>query len=248
MKPLAFLVLPAALMAVASCHSKQSETGSSPPPAKVVPVKAPQGGDWTTIVSETAAGGMLMGNPNASVKLIEYGSLTCPHCREFDEKSVPVLLANYVKSGRVSWEFRNYVRDEFDLTASLIARCNGAKDFFPLARALYKDQPAWVGRIQKTPQARLEAIQAMQPSQQFLEAAKITGLQDWVAARGVPPAKSTQCLTNMGGINQLVQMTSDATTQFPDFKGTPTFVVNGKMVDGATWDELEPALKKALGG
>lgn len=248
MKRLACIVCTLALIPLASCHSKQQETASSPSPAKIVPVKPPQGGDWTRIVNETAAGGMLMGNPNADVKLIEYGSLTCPHCREFDEKSVPILLSNYVKSGRVSWEFRNYVRDEFDLTASLIARCNGAKDFFPLARALYKDQPTWVGRIQKAPQAQLEAIQAMQPSQQFLEAAKVTGLEDWAATRGVPSVKSTQCLTNMSAINQLVQMTSDATTQFPDFKGTPTFVVNGKMIDGATWDELEPALKKALGG
>ena len=189
-----------------------------------------------------------MGNPNAAVTLVEYGSLTCPHCREFDDKSVPTLLGNYVESGRVNWEFRNYVRDEFDLAASLIARCNGPEHFFPLARALYKDQPTWEGRIQKTPQAQLDAIQGMEPNQQFLQAAKVTGLEDWAAAHGIPLPKARQCLTDMSAINQLVQMTSDATTQFPDFKGTPTFAVNGKMVDAATWDELEPALKKALGG
>ena len=97
-----------------------------------------------------------MGNPDAKVKLIEYGSLTCPHCREFDETGVTPLINNYVKSGRVSYEFRNYVRDAFDLSASLVARCNGAKSFFPLERAMYKDQPTWVAKIQAVPQNQLE--------------------------------------------------------------------------------------------
>ena len=79
--------------------------------------------------------------------------------------------------------------------------------------------------------------------------AKIAGFQDWAAARGVPVAKSTQCLTDPNMLNQLVQMASDATTQFPSFQGTPTFIINGTMVENtATWDKLEPALKKAVGG
>jgi len=191
----------------------------------------------------------MMGNPNAKVKLVEYGSLTCPHCREFDEKGVPILISKYVKSGQVSWEFRNYVRDPFDLTASLIARCNGAKTFFPLVRALYKEQPAWVGKVQATPQAQLEQLSNLPPSQEFVAIGKITGFPAWAAARGVPVAKSNQCLGNENSINQLVQMTGDATNQYPDFQGTPQFVINGTMVrDAATWELLEPQLKKALGG
>ena len=191
----------------------------------------------------------MMGNPNAKEKLVEYGSLTCPHCREFDEKGVPTLIDQYVKSGQVSWEFRNYVRDPFDLTASLIARCNGAKSFFPLMRAFYKDQVAWVTKIQETPQAQLEALQNLPPNQEFVQAAKFAGFPEWAAARGVPAAKSNQCLSNENSINQLVQMTGDATNQFPNFPGTPTFVINGKMAENtATWELLEPQLKKALGG
>ncbi|HEX8842567.1 MAG TPA: thioredoxin domain-containing protein, partial [Sphingomicrobium sp.] len=84
--------------------------------------------------------------------------------------------------------------------------------------------------------------------QQFLAIAKIAGLQEWAALRGIPQAKSTQCLTNENSVNQLVQMNSDATTQFPEFQGTPTFVINGQLVkDTATWDKLEPALRSALG-
>jgi protein-disulfide isomerase len=185
------------------------------------------------------------------VKLIEYGSLTCPHCREFDETGVTPLINNYVKSGQVSYEFRNYVRDPFDLAASLIARCNGAKGFFPLERGLYKDQQTWIGKIQATPQDQLAPLQNLPPNQQFLAIAKLAGLQDWAALRGIPQAKSTQCLTDENAVNKLVQMNSDATTQFPDFKGTPTFAINGNMVDiengTPPWDQLKASLDKALG-
>ena len=247
MKPSVFLACAVAVVAIAGCNSKQGNAATSAAPAKIEQVAPPKGGDWTQVVNPTPAGGFVMGNPNAKVKLIEYGSLTCPHCKAFDDEGVPHLL-DYVKSGQVSWEFRNYVRDAFDLTASLIARCNGAKGFFPLTRAFYKDQATWVGKIQATPQDQLQKMQDLPPNTQFVELAKVAGFPDWAAARGVPQAKSQQCLSNEKSVDQLVQMTSDVTNQYPEFQGTPTFILNGAMVpETATWDKLEPALKKALG-
>ena len=189
-----------------------------------------------------------MGNPNAAVKLIEYGSMTCPHCREFDVDGVPALINKYVKSGQVSYEFRNYVRDPYDLAGSLIVRCNGAKGFFPLTRAMFKDQPTWVAKLQTVTPAQSQALTNLGPDKQFLAIAKLAGFQQWAAMRGVPSAKSTACLTNEAEVNRLVQMTSDATSQYPDFQGTPTFIVNGKLVEGATWKILEPKIRDALGG
>ena len=248
MKPPVFLAAAVAVVAIAGCNSKPGDAKTNAA-VKWQQVAPPKGGNWTMVVNATPAGGFMMGNPNAKVKLVEYGSLTCPHCKAFDDEGVPTLIGKYVKSGQVSWEFRNYVRDPFDLTASLIARCNGAKSFFPLMRALYDNQMGWVGKIQATPQAQLESLQDLPPTKEFVQAAKFAGLQDFAAARGVPVAKSNQCLGNESSINQLVQMTSDATNQFPNFPGTPTFVINGKMVENtATWALLEPQLKKALGG
>jgi protein-disulfide isomerase len=248
MKPPVFLAAAVAVVAIAGCNSKPGDAKTNAA-VKWQQVAPPKGGNWTMVVNATPAGGFMMGNPNAKVKLVEYGSLTWPHCKAFDDEGVPTLIGKYVKSGQVSWEFRNYVRDPFDLTASLIARCNGAKSFFPLMRALYDNQMGWVGKIQATPQAQLESLQNLPPTKEFVQAAKFAGLQDFAAARGVPVAKSNQCLGNENSINQLVQMTSDATNQFPNFPGTPTFVINGKMVENtATWALLEPQLKKALGG
>jgi protein-disulfide isomerase len=241
--------LAAAIAAIAIAGSVSSSSIAAPSPAmKLEQVAPPRGGNWSQVVNPSPQGGFVMGNPGAPVKLIEYGSMTCPHCRHFDETGVPSLIENYVKSGRVSWEFRNYVRDAFDLTAALVARCNGARSFFPLARGLYKQQPVWLDKFQTVPQPELERLQNLPPKRQFIEIAKLGGFQLWAAARGLPVAKSNQCLTNQNAVNQLVQMTGAAATQFPNFQGTPTFVINGRMVEkAATWEALEPALRAALG-
>jgi protein-disulfide isomerase len=74
--------------------------------------------------------------------------MTCPHCAAFDETGVQPLIDKYVKDGQVSFELRNYVRDPFDITASLIARCNGAQGFFPLTRACSRTRPKWISKLQ----------------------------------------------------------------------------------------------------
>src|SRR5437764_6143430 len=184
--------------------------------------------DWTHVVAATPAGGFVLGNPKAKVKLVEYGSLSCPHCRAFDQEGVPTLLAKYVKPGQVSWEFRNYVRDPVDLTAALIARCNGARSFFPLARAIFKDQPVWFGKAIAAPKDQLQKLADMPPQQQFVAMAKLVGLDAWAVAHGLPAAKANQCLANVKSVEQLVQMTGDANKQYQDFPGTPTFLINGR--------------------
>ena len=116
MKPTTFLACAAAPLSRSRAAIRSRANAATNAPVKVKAVAAAQGrrlvARWS---AATPAGGFVMGNPNAKVKLIEYGSLTCPHCREFDEKGVQPLIANYVKTGQVSWEFRNYVRDAFDL-------------------------------------------------------------------------------------------------------------------------------------
>ena len=247
MKPNLLLAATAAILATAACNNEK-KAGDAPSGAPVEAVAPPEGGDWSEMVTATPAGGFLMGNPNASVKLVEYGSMTCPHCAAFEEEGVPALVDKYVKTGRVSFEFRNYVRDPYDLTAALIARCNGPQGFFALTRALFIDQPNWIGKLQTVPPEQQQALQAMPPNQQFAAIAGHAGFQQWAAMRGLPSAKSSACLANEAEINRLVQMTSDATTQYPDFKGTPSFVLNGELVDGANWKALEPKLRDAVGG
>ena len=256
MKSSYYLIAATLILASGACNAKNGDSAAADASAsgKEAPVKPPANGDWSQIVRPTSQGGFRMGNPNADVKLVEYGSMTCPHCGAFDESGVGPLTDKYVKGGKVSYEFRNFVRDPFDITASLIARCNGAKSFFPVTRALYKDQKNWIQNIQNASQAQVDALQNLGPEKQFLEIAKLADLQKWGAMRGVPTAKSSKCLTDQNSVNQLVQMNSDATSAYPNFPGTPTFVINGKMVklgpvtEAQVWPALESKIKAALGG
>lgn len=251
MKPTFFLLAAAAALASSGCNAEGNGNGGTAnqgAAAVTEAVEPPADGDWSKVVTRTPEGGFAMGNPNAEVKLVEFASMTCPHCAEFDNRGVPPLVENYVKTGQVRYEFRNFVRDPFDITTSLIARCNGADSFFPLTHALFDNQEEWIQKIQSAPESELQAATALGPERQFVAIAQLADLQKWAAQRGVPTAKSTQCLADQDAINQLVQMNSDTTSEYPNFAGTPSFAINGELQEQtATWEALEPKLRSALG-
>ena len=243
----------AAAFAVSACNAEKSGnavTAATGGPIEAVP--APNGGDWSTIVAATPEGGFVMGNPKAAVKLIEFGSMTCPHCREFDEAAMKPLTGQYVRSGKVSFEFRNYVLNGYDMAASVVARCGGPSSFFGLTRQLYADQPEWIAKSQSASPAQMQAIAALPQQQQLAEIAKLAGFPQWAAMRGLPAAKTNACLADPDAPTKLVQMQTDALAAYPELPGTPSFVLNGKMLEikpGSTpWQQVEIALKAALGG
>lgn len=246
------LISAASLLALSACNSDKAGDSNAAASQPVAAVQPPANGDWSTVVTQTTAGGFMMGNPEAPVTVVEYGSYTCPHCAEFDETGLQPLINNYVKSGKVAFEMRNFVRDPLDMAAALIARCNGAQGFFPLSRAIFANQQDWMTSLQQVPQQQLQALQALPPEQQLPEIAKLAGFQQFAAARGVPEAKANQCLSDQQATTQLVQTTGDATSQYPEFPGTPTFILNGKMTEGpkpgeSIWAALEQDIKEALG-
>lgn len=238
-----------AILALAACNKQKNEgtTAVANQTVTITTANPPPGGTWADVVNATSDGYM-MGNPNAKVKLVEIGSLSCPHCKAFEEEGVPTLVDKYVKSGQVSWEFRPYViHGAIDMAADLVVRCNGLKTFFPMAQALYKDQSTWLGKIETVPQDKIAQIQNLPTNQVFIQMANLLGLQDWAAARGVPQAKSNQCLSDQKMIDHEVQVTTNVTNQYPDFEGTPSFIINGTMLkQTASWDKLQPQLDAAL--
>jgi protein-disulfide isomerase len=251
MKPTNFLICATAVLALAGCNKNKNQGESTAADNSTVTItqKAPPpGGNWSDVVNATSAG-YLMGNPDAKVKLVEIGSLSCPHCQKFEEQGSPALIDKYVKPGNVSWEFRPYViHGPIDMAANIIARCSGVKAFFPLTQAMYKDQAAIMAKIEAAPQDKVNQIQNLPTNQVFVEMAKLLGLQDWAAARGLSQTKSNQCLSDQKMIDREVQLTSDVGNEYPDFSGTPAFIVNGKMLpkEVTTWDKLEPELQAAL--
>ena len=245
-----FLACAMTAFALAACNKRNEGAGMAVTNETVTITQAtpPPGGTWADVVNATSDG-VMMGNPNAKVKLVEIASLGCPYCKRFEDEGVPHLI-DYVKSGQMSWEFRPYlIHGPVDMAANLIAHCNGVKSFFPLARALYQDQRVWMGKVEAAPQDKLAEIQNLPTNQVFVTMASLAGLQDWAAVRGVPLAKSNQCLSDQKMIDHEVQVTSDVNAEYPDFKGTPSFVLNGTLLsqDTSTWAKLQPQLKDALG-
>ena len=250
MKRIFVLAASAAVLALAACNKNSNQTQGTVVANETVTITQatpPPGGTWADVVNATSDG-VMMGNPNAKVKLVEIASLGCPFCKRFEDEGVPHLL-DYVKSGQMSWEFRPYlIHGPIDMAANLIVHCNGVKSFFPLVRAIYKDQPVWMAKVETVPPNKVEQIQNLPTNQIFVAMASLAGLQDWAAVRGVPQARSNQCLSDQKMIDHEVQVTSDVNNQYSDFKGTPSFVINGKLLpqDTSTWDKLQPQLQDAM--
>jgi len=202
--------------------------------------------DWTKSVAITPAGGFRMGNPAARVRLIEYGSLACPHCRHFEEDAFKPLEA-YVRTGKVSYEFRNMVLNAPDIAVSLLTRCAGPAKFFAMSQTVYATQPDWEKRLETISAADRAALDQMSDQQQLIRYAELGGLTDIAAQFGVTAARARQCLADQQGLDRLLGMSRAANAV--GVTHTPTFAINGKIrSELATWDEVEPALKAALKG
>jgi protein-disulfide isomerase len=211
---------------------------------KAAPAAKPAARDWTRVVSVTPEGGFRMGNPNAAVKVVEYGSLTCPGCAAFSASAKTPLPAQ-VRTGKVSFEFRNMVLNAIDLTASMLARCSGPANFFPFIDRLFATQPQWAGKIGAMTQAQREQLQALSPQQQLSRIAEVTGLTQMAAQAGLSPAKAGACLADKAGLDRIVQMRQAAQTL--GVTGTPTFFINGASVHAHDWGELQAEIRKAGG-
>jgi len=246
--PLALAAI--ALVSLAGCDKKDASgsAASSTPSGPVAAVAPPAGQDWTETVTETPDGGFLMGNPNATVKLIEYGSLTCPHCAVFSKEGAPVIKEKYVKTGKISYEFRNFVRDPVDYAAAILSRCGGAGPYFKLTEQIFADQQNWYQNLEGLTDADYKRINALPPTAQLDALAKASKLDQYVQQRGISPEKASACLADKAMQDKLVKMRQVATDQF-NLQGTPTFVLNGSVLpDTAEWSQLEPKLRAAVGG
>lgn len=196
--------------------------------------------DWTQVVSATPEGGFRMGNPAAPVRVVEYLSLTCPHCAEFSRQGTPQLMTQ-VRSGRVSLEYRNYVLNALDLAASFLSRCAAPQNYFNLTHAILGSQGQWIGRMQALNEQQQQAIQGQTPIETMRRVVAASGLDALAEHHGVTAEQQRACLTNQAGLDRVVQMQQAATRY--GVNGTPTFAINGQIVSANDWAGLQPLLR-----
>ena len=224
-----------------------NNTGVAAPSAPVANVAAPNGGDWTQTIRETERG-FVMGNPDAPVKLVEYASITCPHCGEFSREGGSEGIRNFVRSGRVSWEYRPYMIFPTDPGLFALLRCNGADSYFQLVDQLYLEQQTWAVRGQTWLEANRAAFERMDVQGRAAALARETGVDAFFRQRGMTQQQIDQCLADPRNLQRVADDTQHAEqTDAPP--GTPTFIINGaQQRNVGLWRDLEPLLRRAVGG
>jgi protein-disulfide isomerase len=233
-------------LALTGCGGSGNDVAATNGAAPLTQIAAPNHGDWTQVIARTAQGGYLMGNPNAPVKLMEYGSITCPHCAHFAETS-GALRERYVRSGQVSYEFRPLLIHPQDAAVFMLLECQPESAFFRLSDQLFSTQEDWLGRLQNVPQDQLQQLSNLPPLQQGPELVRLMGLDQFFGQRGMPQARVQSCLADNQAMQQLGTQTQRAGNE-ENVSSTPTFFVNGTKLDESDWAGVEPRLRAAIGG
>lgn len=231
---------------LSACKSDDAASTAAATSGTALPkVAAPAGTTWATTVATTPDGGMVVGNPNAPVKLVEYGSLTCSHCADFAKASKEELMGpEFVGSGRVSFEFRNFVRDPVDAMAAAVTHCAGKDRYFALTDNTFMAQADLLKGAMANPDAGQE-IMKLPENQRLTSLAKTWGIDQFFAARGVPVAEVQKCLANPENIGRLEAMTKAGMDKF-QLTGTPSFVLNGARLDtSGQWSDVKAKLQAA---
>ncbi|HPU15365.1 MAG TPA: thioredoxin domain-containing protein [Polymorphobacter sp.] len=234
------------VLALAACDNSASDAATGAKSKAAAPAAATATKDWTTVIAATPEGGFRMGNPNAPVKLLEFASMTCPHCKDFHEEAMPTIKAKYIATGKISYEYRSFVLNGPDYAAALLARCQGPEVFFNLLNAFYANQAVWTEPFTKLTEADSKRLAALPQDQQIAALAVTGGLDGFMRTRGMPRAKFDQCLSNKAQIDQLTKIRTDAVEKYK-LTGTPTFVINGEtQAETYNWATLQPKLQAAV--
>lgn len=243
MKTSAKWIAPLIAVALLSACGKGPDTASNGA-GSAQPIAAPAGTDWVTTVEKTQDFGYRMGNPDAPVKLIEYGAFSCPGCAAFSKASDEGLKA-LVAKGTVSFELRPFLIHSQDLSASLLAGCNGPGPFFTIADQLFARQESWLANTSTLTEGMVAAWQAQGEDVYATQMAQHLGLPEFVAPLGISADKAKACLADKKLIGEFRELMKVASEKY-QVTGTPTFVINGNKVDvGGSWTALEAALKAA---
>jgi protein-disulfide isomerase len=237
---LALTLAPMAL-GLAACGKKEGGDTAAKSEA-IAKINAPAGKAWADVVIKTPEGGYLMGNPQAPIKLVEFGALSCSHCAEFSDKSTAELRDKFVASGRVSYELRLFMLNALDMPAALLVTC-GAPEAVPgLAEQFWAWQPNMFESLQKAGDAQMQAISAQKPPANFVSLAQISGMTQFITSRGIAADQASACLADTKKATELAQETQTASTKY-EITGTPTFMIDGEKVTGNTWPEIKTQLE-----
>ena len=164
-----------------------------------------------------------MGRDDAPVTIIEYSSLTCPHCATFHRDTLPKIKEAYIDTGKVRLVSRDFPLGGLALAAAALTRCAGPAKYFGFLEVLFRSQDMWA--------------KAQNPRDALLQVSRFAGLTE---------ADFDACLSNEALIKTIQTRARKASQEF-EIHSTPTFLVEGSKVSGAlSFEEFQDILDAAL--
>jgi protein-disulfide isomerase len=173
-------------------------------------------------------GEAVLGSAEAPVTIVEYASMTCPHCASFHRSAMPTLKEEYLETGKARLVYRDFPLDAVALKAAMVARCGGPERYFAFVDVIYGQQQRWA--------------RAADP---------VAALKQLVAIGGLSPAEIDACLADKALEDTVLRNRLTGQNEH-EVESTPTFVVNGQkhvgLDDPDEWRRILDPLVAAPGG
>lgn len=206
-------------LTLAACGGASSDSGAS----------AGAGGGEKIDNSEVGAlSEMSLGSPDATVTVIEYASVTCPHCATFHETIYPTIKENYIDTGKVQFVFREFPTApvELSVVGSMLARCaadKGGKDaYFLVLGSLFKTQRTW--------------IYGENPRNELVKIASQAGMGE---------SDFDECVRRQELLDLINENITSGREKY-DVNSTPSFIINGNLRHFSNAEDFSKALDDAL--
>ena len=168
-------------------------------------------------------GERVLGDPEAPVTIIEYSSLTCPHCAAFHTDTLPAIKERFIDTGQAKIVYRDFPLDQNALNAAVIAHCAGPDRYFVFLEALFGSQERWA--------------RSSDPTESLIQLAGLGGLQR---------DQAEACLADDAMLDAVLKMRLDGQEEH-QISSTPSFIINGELVSGnRSVDEFATVIESAL--
>lgn len=161
----------------------------------------------------------VLGNTAAKVVLIEYASLSCPHCANFHATILPRLKTDWIETGKLLYVYRHFPLNAPALWAALVTECQQGESFFGMLDLLFAQQQQW--------------LTAEDTAGELFKVSQLAGFDQ---------ARFDQCMNDEAALNKILDRVDYATATY-DIKGTPTIILNGEKVQPKSYEELSKAIE-----
>lgn len=211
---------------VAPTQASAAADQSSAAPAKTAPAATGQVYDGYSDI--------MLGKKDAPISVIEYASMTCGHCADFQANVFPEFKKHYIDTGRANYVLRHFVLNGPDLVASMLARCAPTDRYYAMVDLFLARQASWIAPWQELGQPTADTSLADLALQAKMDA--------FVRPTGMAEATVKACLASDKLRNDILRQRNEGLETYK-ITGTPTLIINGKVYEG---EQTFEALSKAL--